>query len=110
MCDIHEFPLINQEKSRHENIGKGFGASNYVGVGGKSSGKGCCDRFIGKSGIVGVGGMSGFGGLGVGGESRIAECRKVVRFVDDGRGILDHDDEIHVSIDHSADRVKLALC
>ena len=62
------------------------------------------------SGNVGVGGMFGSGGLGVGGESRIAECRKVVRFVDDGRGILDHDDEIHINIDHSADRVKLALC
>ena len=47
---------------------------------------------MGKSGVVDATGMSESGGLGVGGESRIAECQKVVRFVDEGKGILDHDD------------------
>ena len=55
--------------------------------------------------------MLEFGGLGIGGESRVIGRQRVVRFDDDeGKGILDHDEEIHANIDHAADRLKVALC
>ena len=45
MCDMCEFPLIEQREGSHENMGKTFGVSSRVGVGGKSGGKGCSDCF-----------------------------------------------------------------
>ena len=74
-----------------------MGKSGSVGVGGKSGSGGRLE-----SGGFGVGGKSGVGGLHVG-------CRRVVRFDDDeGKGILDHDEDIHANIDHAADRLKRA--
>ena len=80
-----------------------------VGVGGKSGGEGCSDRFVGKSG-VGVGGKSGSGGPGIGGKSGVGglgvggQTVKSVRFddADNGGGILGRDD----SIDRAADKVR----
>ena len=46
MCDMHGFALIEQKENQHESIGKSFGVSSSVGVGGKSGGKGCSDRFV----------------------------------------------------------------
>ena len=112
MC---EFPLTKHsshddiDHSSPDDIDQDFGVSVSVGVGSKSEGKGCGDRFEGKSGVgvrgksgsggSGVGGKSGVGGLGVGGQ-RV----KSVRFddVDNGGGILGRDD----SIDTAADKVR----
>ena len=77
-----------------------MGKSGDVGVGGKSGfgGQGTLD--FGGLGF-GVHGTLDFGGLGVGG-------RKVVR-LDEGKGILDDDMSFHSNIDDAAERLKLRL-
>ena len=104
--NICEFPLINH--SYHDCIDHGVSVS--VGVGGRSGGKCCSNRFVGNSG-VGVGGKSGSGGLGVGGKSGVGgvgvggQRAKSVRFddVDNGGSILGRDD----SVDRAADKVEI---
>ena len=110
----HDFPKVGEMIKTWESVGKsGHRHTADVGFGGKGVGKGCRDRFVGKSGVVGVGGESGvgsrkvvrfdetleFGGLGVGG-------RKVVKD-DEGKGILDDDMAFHSNIDEAAERLKL---
>ena len=65
----HDFPKVGEMIKTWESVGKsGHRHTSDVGFGGKGTGKGG-DRFVGKSGIVGVGGMYGSENVGVGGMS-----------------------------------------